>query len=117
MTTSAILEAPAITFRSGVKAIFTYAGKNLASTSFVCQFCGRKINLEDALRDDFSLWSTVSSMGKLADWRKKMNELYGKARKGKILLDRFYVEKAKLMRKFQIVVFYQIKQASKRRFV
>lgn len=103
MTASAILEAPAINIRSGVKAVFTYAGKTLASTSFMCQFCGRKINLEDALRDDFSLWSNVSSMAKLADWRKKMNNLYGKARNGKILLDKFYVEKARLMREFQKV--------------
>lgn len=101
MTTSAILETPAVKLKTGVKAVFTYAEKNLASTSFVCHFCGRKINLEDALRDDFSLWSTVSSMCKLADWRKKMNDLYGKARKGKIMLNKFYVEKAKLMRELQ----------------
>lgn len=42
-------------------------------------------------------------MSKLADWREKMNDLYGKARRGKILLDKFYVEKAKLMRDFQKV--------------
>jgi len=87
--------------KSGVDAIFTYAGEPIKTTIFPCRFCGRKINLEDALRDDFSLWSTMSSMSKLAEWRKKANDLYQRARSQKVSLDQFYEENEKLTGEFQ----------------
>lgn len=91
----------AMKIKSGVNAIFTYMGETLKSTIFPCRFCGHKINLEEALRDDFSLWSAISNMGKLAEWRRKANGLHRKARSQKVSLDRFYEEKEKLTREFQ----------------
>jgi len=91
----------AMKIKSGVNAILTYAGEPLKTTIFPCQFCGHKINLEDALRDDFSLWSTISNMGKLTEWRKKANDLYRKARNQKVSLDQFYEENEKLTKEFQ----------------
>lgn len=87
--------------KHGINAIFTFMGEPLKSTIFPCGFCGHKINLEDALRDDFSLWSTISNIGKLAEWRIKANDLYRKARSQKVSLDRFYEENQKLTREFQ----------------
>jgi len=91
----------AMKIKSGVSAIFTYMGENLKSTIFPCRFCRHKINLEDALKDDFSLWSTISNMDKLAEWRKKANDLYQRARNQKFSLDQFYEENEKLTREFQ----------------
>ncbi len=84
--------------RNVVNASFTYAEQPIEDLKFQCQFCGQKIDLEDALKADFSLWSTLSNMGKLAEWRRKADELYQRARSQKILLDEFYRENEKLMR-------------------
>jgi len=91
----------AMKIKSGVNVILTYVGEPLKTTIFPCRFCGRKINLEDALRDDFSLWSTISNMSKLAEWRRRANDLYQRARDQKVSLDQFYEEKEKLTREFQ----------------
>jgi len=91
---------PTMRTRNGVNAFFTYSEQPIEDLKFQCQFCGHKIHLEDALKADFSLWSTLSSMSKLAEWRRRAKELYQRARSQKIPLDEFYEENEKLMREF-----------------
>jgi hypothetical protein len=84
--------------RNGVNAFFTYLEQHIEDLKFQCRFCGHKIDLEDALKADFSLWATLSNMGKLAEWRRKADDLHQRARSQKIRLDGFYRENEKLMR-------------------
>jgi len=86
--------------KNGVNAFFTYSEQPIEDLKFQCRFCGHKIDLEDALKADFSLWSTLSNMSKLAEWRRRAKELYQRARSQNILLDEFYEENEKIMREF-----------------